>query len=115
MDNQCSKAVEKYIRSTKATIQLVNPDDHRVNAAERAIQAWKEHWLSGMDTLDLTCPIQLWCQFLEQGQDTLNLLCISRVNPKLSAYTVLEGQFNFDRTPMAPIRTRTLILLDPNK
>ena len=34
MDNQCSKAVENYMRSTKADIQLVNPDDHRVNAAE---------------------------------------------------------------------------------
>ena len=115
MDNQCRKAIDKYIRSTKATIQLFNPDNHRVNAAERTIQTWKEHWLSGMGTLDLTCPIQLWCQFLEQGQDTLNLLRISRVNPKLSAYAVLEGQFNFDRTPMAPVGTRALILLDPNK
>eukprot|EP00804_Cyclotella_cryptica_P028679 CCRYP_008186-RA/>CCRYP_008186-RA protein AED:0.44 eAED:0.44 QI:0/-1/0/1/-1/1/1/0/129 len=34
MDNQCRKAVKKYIQSTKATIQLVNPDNHRVNAAE---------------------------------------------------------------------------------
>eukprot|EP00804_Cyclotella_cryptica_P004410 CCRYP_006826-RA/>CCRYP_006826-RA protein AED:0.29 eAED:0.28 QI:0/0/0/1/0/0/3/0/476 len=102
MDNQCSKAVEKYIRSTKATIQLVNPDNHRVNASERAIQTWKEHWLSGMGTLDPTCSIQLWCQFIEQGQDTLNLLWISCVNPKLSAYAVLEGQFNFDKTPLAP-------------
>eukprot|EP00804_Cyclotella_cryptica_P022393 CCRYP_021034-RA/>CCRYP_021034-RA protein AED:0.44 eAED:0.46 QI:0/0/0/1/0/0/4/0/302 len=34
MDNECSKAVEKYIRSTKAAIQLVNPDDHQVNAFE---------------------------------------------------------------------------------
>eukprot|EP00804_Cyclotella_cryptica_P029279 CCRYP_011676-RA/>CCRYP_011676-RA protein AED:0.16 eAED:0.06 QI:0/0/0/1/0/0/6/0/1468 len=99
MDNQCSKAVEKYIRSTKADIQLVNPDDHRVNAAERAIQTWKEHWLSGMGTLDPTCPIQLWCQFIEQGQDTLNLLRVS---------------FNFDKTPLAPVGTRALILLDPN-
>eukprot|EP00804_Cyclotella_cryptica_P013964 CCRYP_002495-RA/>CCRYP_002495-RA protein AED:0.17 eAED:0.08 QI:0/0/0/1/1/1/3/0/1003 len=114
MDNQCSKAVEKYIRSTKADIQLVNPDDHRVNAAERAIQTWKEHWLSGMGTLDPTCPIQLWCQFIEQGQDTLNLLRVSRVNPKLSAYAVLDGQFNFDKTPLAPVGTRALILLDPN-
>eukprot|EP00804_Cyclotella_cryptica_P004439 CCRYP_006849-RA/>CCRYP_006849-RA protein AED:0.22 eAED:0.22 QI:0/-1/0/1/-1/1/1/0/209 len=105
MDNQCSKAVEKYIRSTKATIQLVNPDDHRVNAAERAIQTWKEHWLSGMGTLDPTCPIQLWCQFIEQGQNTLNLLRVSRVNPKLSAYAILEGQFNFDKTPLAPVGT----------
>ena len=38
MDNQSSKATEKYIRSNKATIQLVNPDNHRVNAAEHTIQ-----------------------------------------------------------------------------
>ena len=67
-----------------------------------------------MGTLDPNCPIQLWCQFIKQGQDTLNLLRISRVNPKLSAYAVLEGQFNFDKTPLAPVGTRALILLDPN-
>eukprot|EP00804_Cyclotella_cryptica_P002894 CCRYP_009400-RA/>CCRYP_009400-RA protein AED:0.36 eAED:0.34 QI:0/0/0/1/0/0/4/0/453 len=105
---------QKYIRSTKADIQLVNPDDHRVNAAEHAIQTWKEHWLSGMGTLDPNSPIQLWCQFIEQGQGTLNLLRVSRVNPKLSAYAVLDGQFNFDKTPLAPVSTRALILLDPN-
>ena len=43
MDNACSKAVEAYIRSTGADIQLVNADDHRVNASERAIQTWKNH------------------------------------------------------------------------
>eukprot|EP00804_Cyclotella_cryptica_P024310 CCRYP_020870-RA/>CCRYP_020870-RA protein AED:0.35 eAED:0.35 QI:0/-1/0/1/-1/1/1/0/397 len=112
MDNQCSKAVEKYIRSTKATIQLVNQDD--LNAAERAIQTWKEHWLSVMGMLDPNCPIQLWCQFIEQGQDTLNLLCVSCVNPKLSVYVVLDGQYNFDKTPLAPVGTRALILLDPS-
>eukprot|EP00804_Cyclotella_cryptica_P014198 CCRYP_005618-RA/>CCRYP_005618-RA protein AED:0.40 eAED:0.40 QI:0/0/0/0.5/1/1/4/0/613 len=105
MDNQCS---------TKAAIQLVNPDNHRVNAAERAIQTWKEHWLSSMGTLDPTCPIQLWCQFIEQGKGTLNLLRVSHVNPKLSAYAVLEGQFSFDKTPPAPVGTRALILLDPS-
>jgi hypothetical protein len=29
MDNKCSKAVQKYIKSTGADIQFVNPDDHR--------------------------------------------------------------------------------------
>eukprot|EP00804_Cyclotella_cryptica_P019091 CCRYP_014473-RA/>CCRYP_014473-RA protein AED:0.49 eAED:0.63 QI:0/0/0/1/0/0/2/0/160 len=53
-------------------------------------------------------------QFIEQGQDTLNLLRVSRVNPKLSAYAILDGQFNFDKTPLAPVGTRSLILLDPN-
>ena len=115
MDNQCSKAVQAFIKSTGADIQLVNPDDHRVNAAERAIQTWKNHWIAGMGTLDPNCPIQLWCQFIEQGQDTLNMLRVSRINSKLSSYAALEGQFNFNKTPLAPVGTKALVFLDPNK
>ncbi len=115
MDNQCSRAVQKFIKSTGADIQLVNPDDHRVNAAERAIQTWKNHWITGMGNLDPNCPMQLWCQFIEQGQDTLNMLRVSRVNPKLSAYAVLEGQFHFNKTPLAPVGTKALVFLDPTK
>eukprot|EP00804_Cyclotella_cryptica_P020908 CCRYP_009248-RA/>CCRYP_009248-RA protein AED:0.33 eAED:0.26 QI:0/0/0/1/1/1/2/0/567 len=66
--------------------------------------------VGGMGTLDPNCPIQLWCQFIVQGQDTLNLLRVSRVNPKLSAYAILDGQFNFNKTPLAPVGTRALIL-----
>jgi hypothetical protein len=115
MDNQCSRAIQKFIKSTGADIQLVNPDDHRVNAAERAIQTWKNHWITGMGNLDPNCPMQLWCQFIEQGQDTLNMLRVSRVNPKLSAYAVLEGQFHFNKTPLAPVGTKALVFLDPTK
>ena len=74
MDNQCNRTIQKFITFTDAKVQLVNPDDHRVNAAERAIQTWKNHWIAGMGTLDPNCPLQLWCQFIEQGQDILNLL-----------------------------------------
>eukprot|EP00804_Cyclotella_cryptica_P002038 CCRYP_007429-RA/>CCRYP_007429-RA protein AED:0.44 eAED:0.44 QI:0/0/0/1/0/0/2/0/148 len=91
MDNQCSKVVEKYIKATKATIHLVNPDDHRVNASEQTIQTWKEHWLAGMGTLDQTCPIQLW------------------------PYVILEGQFKFNKTPLAPVDIKALFLLDPSR
>eukprot|EP00804_Cyclotella_cryptica_P024369 CCRYP_020067-RA/>CCRYP_020067-RA protein AED:0.42 eAED:0.30 QI:0/0/0/1/0/0/2/0/521 len=115
MDNQCSKAIQQFIESSNAQIQLVNPDDHRVNAAEWAIQTWRNHWLAGLGTLDPNCPIQLWCQFIEQGQDTLNMLRTSRVNPKLSAYAILDGQFEYDRTPLAPVGTKALVFLDPNK
>jgi hypothetical protein len=115
MDNQCSKTIQKFIESNQAKIQLVNPDDHRVNAAERAIQTWKNHWIAGLGTLDPNCPIQLWCQFIEQGQDTLNMLRTSRTNPKLSAYAILEGQFDYDRTPLAPVGTKALVFLDPKK
>ena len=51
MDNQCSHKIQQFIWSTIADIQLVNPDDHQVNASELAIQTWKNHWLAGMGTL----------------------------------------------------------------
>ncbi|KAL7487513.1 hypothetical protein ACHAW6_013116 [Cyclotella cf. meneghiniana] len=51
--------------------------------------------------------MQLWCQFIDQGQDM--------VNPKLSSYAVLEGQFNINKTSLAPIGTKSLVLLTANK
>jgi UDP-glucose 6-dehydrogenase len=59
MDNQSSKRIQKYIKSTGADIQLVNSDDHRVKACERAIQTWKNHWIAGLSTVDHACPLQL--------------------------------------------------------
>ena len=74
IDNQCSKRIQNYITSQGTDIQLVNPDNHRVNAAERAIQTWKNHYVAGLSTTDPNCPFQLWCQFIAQAQDTLNML-----------------------------------------
>jgi hypothetical protein len=34
MDNQCSKCIQDFIKFSQADIQLVNHDDHRVNAAK---------------------------------------------------------------------------------
>ena len=40
---------------------------------------------------------------------TLNLLCMSRINPQLSAYSQLWGNFSFNHTPIAPMSTKLLI------
>jgi hypothetical protein len=53
MDNECSSAVKKYIRSEKISIQLVPPHNHRVNAAERAIATLKEHFIAALATVDM--------------------------------------------------------------
>ena len=42
IDNEASKAVTTYIKSQDVDWQLVEPDNHRVNAAERAIQTFKK-------------------------------------------------------------------------
>ena len=38
IDNEASKAVQAYVEADNVNIQLVEPHNHRVNAAERAIQ-----------------------------------------------------------------------------
>jgi hypothetical protein len=40
---------------------------------------------------------------------TLNMLRRSRINPRLSAHTQIFGVFDYNRTPLAPIGTRTVV------
>jgi hypothetical protein len=85
MDNKCSTAVERYIRSEKINIQLVPPHNHQANAAEQAIATFKEHFIAALATVNQLCPLQLWDEFLPQVELTLNMLRFSRCNPKISA------------------------------
>jgi hypothetical protein len=50
----------------------------------------------------------LWDKTLPQATIKLNLLRKSRINPRMSAYAQLNGHFHFNRTPMAPPRTRVI-------
>jgi hypothetical protein len=93
MDNECSAAVENYIRSEKINIQLVPPHNHQVNAAEQAIATFKEHFIAAFATMDMHCPLQLWDEFLPQVELTLNMLCFSQRNPNKSANQVVYGSF----------------------
>jgi hypothetical protein len=78
MDNECSKAVKAHIRRNNMDIHLIPPHNHRVNAAERAIRTFKEHFISALATVDKDCPLQLWGNFLPQVELTLNLLQVLR-------------------------------------
>jgi hypothetical protein len=113
MDNECSKAVQKHIRANKMTIQLVPPHNHRVNAAERAIGTFKEHFVAALATVDNLCPLQLWDNFLPQVELTLNLLRFSHCNPLISANHEHYGPFDFNKTPLAPLGTKALVYNDP--
>ena len=114
MDNECSKIVEQYVTSQNIDIQLVPPANHRVNAAERAIATFKEHFIAALATIDINCPLQLWDQFLAQVQDSLNMLRTSRRNPTISAYEDLEGPFDYNKTPFVPLGTKALVYDDPD-
>ena len=109
MDNECSWDLRKAIKNNNMDFQLVPPHNHRVNAAERAIRTFKSHFLSTLATCDPDYPITEWDRLLQQSEMTLNLLRVARCNPKLSAYAYLEGQHDYNRTPLAPPGTRVII------
>jgi hypothetical protein len=82
---------------------------HRRNAAERAIQMFKNHFSAGLCSVDPYFPLRLWDRFLPQATITLNLLLRqSRINPKVSAYTQLYGHYDFNQAPMTPPGTRVI-------
>ena len=74
MDSECSKAIKNFIKKEKVDIQLVEPHNHRVNAAESAVKAAKHHTISSLATVNITCPLRLWCKFIPQIQDVLNMM-----------------------------------------
>ena len=54
--------------------QLVDPDNHRVNAAKQAIQMFKNNFIAGLATIYVTFPLQLWCYILVHAKLTLNII-----------------------------------------
>jgi hypothetical protein len=81
---------------------LVPMYSHRRNAAEREIRSFKYHLIVGLCSTDKSFPMHLWDRLLPQVVITLNMLRTSRINPKLSASTHLDGQYDYNRSPMAP-------------
>ena len=86
----------------KVQFQLVRPHNHRANLAERAIQTFKNYFEAGFSTLHPDFPIIEWDRLLPQAFLTFNLLRQATDNPNLSAYAYLFGNFDFNRTHLAP-------------
>ena len=113
IDNVASKAIREFLEKEDIGVQLVEPHNHRVNAAERAIQTFKNLFISGLATCDEHFPTVLWSRLIKQCQDSINMLRTSRVHPKVSAYHCLEGVHDFNRVPWAPPGTRATIFNPP--
>ena len=70
---------------------------------------FKAHFTAGLALVDPDFPVSEWDRLLEQAFLTLNLLRASRVNPSLSSYAYLNGNFNFTSTPLAPPGTKVVV------
>ena len=56
IDNLYSKAFKKYLEEDNIKLQLVEPHNHRINAAECAIQTFKNYTIAGLSTCDEKFP-----------------------------------------------------------
>ena len=114
MDNECSNDLKQALQKEKLDLQLVPPHIHRANKAERAIQTFKNHLKAGLATLNPDFPVREWDRLIPQAVLTLNLLRSARINPKLSAWAYLFGQYDWMKTPLAPPGTKVLVHMKPN-
>jgi hypothetical protein len=88
-DNQATTPIKTFMESQQGKVQFIEPNNHRVNAAKRAIQTFKNHFISGLCTT-------------------------SRINPDISAFEQLHGaKFDWNAHPIAPPGTRAVIHSSP--
>ena len=117
LDNEASAEYRRVITEEwKCTYQLVPPDVHRRNIAERAIQTFKAHFLSVLAGINSSFPNYLWDKLLPQTELTLNLLRQSHIAPAMSAWESFNNTpFNFDATPIGPCGCAVIIHNKPSK
>ena len=115
LDNECPGGLKTFLRESSVKFQLVPPYLHCTNAAERAIQTYKDHLNAGLISCEPNFPLHLWDRLIPHATLTLNLLSPSRINPRLSSEAQLNGAFVFNRTPLAPPGTRVVVHETPVK
>ena len=112
MDNQATKYIKQFLTEQECKLQLVEPNNKRLNASERAIQTWKDAFIAALATTDADFPLQLWDRLAPQVQDCLNLMRASRIDPTISAYEALNGPYDWNRYPLAPLGCKAVVYKD---
>jgi len=75
MDNEASDLLKTYLKNNGVKYQLVPPNKHRANAAERVIGTFKNHFISTLCSCDPDFPLHLWDRLLEQAVITF-IICL---------------------------------------
>ena len=115
LDNEASEAYKQSILDAGLTYQLIPPDDHRCNVAEKAIQTWKDHFIAILSGKADKFPLHLWCQLIPHMEHQLKILRQSNANPKISAYAHLYGPHDYNALPFVPLGMDALVHDKPNR
>ena len=72
----------------------------QINAAERAIKTFKNHFIAGLKSKDKNFPMHIWDGLPLQAIITLNLLFQYCLNPRILAESQINGPFYFNQMPL---------------
>ena len=106
---EASPSFQRELKSKDIDFQLAPPGMHRRNTAEHLIRTFKDHFIRGIFSSDPDFSMQNWDRLLEHAGITLNLLRHSILNPKLLAYSQLNGNLDYKRNPIPSPGTITLV------
>jgi hypothetical protein len=115
LDNEASTALKNFFTVNDIAYQLVLPQCHRRNSAERAIRTLNEHFVSGLPSVDPSFPLHWWDRLLPQAEITLDLLQTSRLHPHLSTAAHYHGLVGYSKTAFAPPRYKIIAHEKPGK
>ena len=115
LDIECPALVKQFFLKETVSYQLMPPNLHRNNAAEKVVGTFKDHFVAILCNCDLKYPMHLWCCLVAKATTTLNLLRKSNINPRLSAEVRLNRAFSYDATPLAPPGYKVVIYENPEK
>ena len=116
MDNEASKEYKKTITEKwEVKYQLVPPDIHQRNAAERSIRTFKAHFIALLAGVDCDFPSNLWDKLVPQAEMTLNMLRPATSNPNVSAWEGFNGKLHYDATPLGPLGISVIVYNKPSR
>ncbi len=102
----------KLTSKNECKLQVREPHNHRVNAAKCTIQTFQAAFIAALANTDSDFPLQLWDRLTPQVKDTLNMLHTSRIDPTKSAYKILNGPYDWNRYPLAPLGCKVVVHKD---
>ena len=115
LDNETSDILIAEIQANNLDYKYEASGDHQLNPVERAIQTFKNHLISILNGADTTFLENQWDRLIYVATITLGMLRTSIMNPKLSSYMQLWGNFDFKKTPLAPTGCKASIHERANK
>ena len=114
MHNEAFTALKMKMIPMNIKYQLFPTRNHRAKKWRGAIKTFKNHFIAVPCSVYKYFHLRLWDRLLHQATINLKHFMQSRTLPSISYYTHIFGEFDFNRTPLAPPGTRSVIHNRPN-